>query len=182
MIKLEKIFENKDVILVGNGENAIGYGSFIDSFECVVRFNNSIAFGIKNYDVGKKTDVWIYAMSQLKVCQEIWKRKAVDPKYIVRYGADRVGFTNRPQFLIPQTYSKNVRKTLGLPNGKMPSTGIVTLHFLLQFCKAKSITLVGFDSFETKDYYSDNLPHPSHDRNIEKQFLLNLKEKITVYK
>ena len=181
-MELKDIFTNKDIVLVGNGENATGYGSFIDSFECVVRFNNSIAFGIKDYDVGKKTDVWIYAMSQLKVCQEIWKRRKVNPIHIVRYGANRVGFTKKPQFLIPQTYSKNVRKTLGLPNGKMPSTGIVALHFLLQFCKAKSITLVGFDGFKTKDYYSDNLPHPSHNGDLEKEFLLKLKDKITVYK
>jgi len=179
---LGDIFKNKNVLLVGNGESIKGKGSLIDSHECVVRFNTSLGI-LHKFDVGIKADVWIYAQARRSVCAKIWEMKKVTPKYVIRYGESPVNFMNGIQYLIPQKYSKTVRETLGLPNGKMPSTGIVTLHLLIKSLEPKSISIIGFDGLQTSNFYTKDIGHhPCHVGEIERNFVESLGDKITVYK
>lgn len=181
-MSLENEFNSKSVILVGNSSSVLkqSKGDFIDSHDCVVRFNLA-AEQLHHYDqkhVGRKFDVWVYAMKNYPRCSRTINNMVIKPRVFIRYG-ELNGFPNgelKTKSLVLPTHLKNeVKSTLGI--NKHPSTGIVFLHYVLHYTTPKQVNLIGFDSFSKGNFYDTKRRVKGekwHDIDAEKRYINNL--------
>ena len=150
-IKLSDLVNNKNVLLVGNSKTLLDtdYSSLIDSYEFVIRFNLAIKY-LHQYKIGNKCDAWIYAMLREQVCKLTYNEATIKPKYCIRYG----NITQFDEHTMTLDIDKNeVRETLGIPEEKFPSTGIATVHYLVNKCNCSTLSLIGFDSMINSNFY-----------------------------
>lgn len=180
-MSLETEIEGKSIILVGNSEKILKKqnGKRIDSHDIVVRFNLA-ANTFHNYDekfVGRKFDFWVYAMKNYVRCKRTYNEIKIQPKKIIRYGNSE-GFPESKlkenSLFLGLDIKREVKEFLDIQ--KHPSTGIVFLYYLLHHCNPSSITLTGFDSFDSKNFYTDKKLKCDkwHDINNEKNYLKSL--------
>lgn len=181
-MSLENEFNSKSVILVGNSSSVLkqSKGDFIDSHDCVVRFNLA-AEQLHRYDqkhVGRKFDVWVYAMKNYSRCLRTFRNCQIKPKQYVRYG-------NPNDFPNGELREKSIALSIEfkretqfkLNTDKHPSTGIVLLYYILNYTNPKSINLIGFDSFSNGNFYDIERKIKGerwHDVNAEKLYLQSL--------
>lgn len=135
---LKKVFEGKDVAIVGNSSAVLkkSQGNAIDAHSVVCRFNK----GYPCAEVGEKTTVLFMACT-------------LTPDEVARFGAR---YTVRRSKLCANTCDFNIdradRQRLK-QDGKQPSTGLLAIDFALA-CGCKSIDLYGFDFFKEPTYYN----------------------------
>lgn len=179
--KLSDLVKGKKVLLVGNSKTLLeeGKADLIDSFEFVIRFNLSIAY-MSAYSIGTKCDAWVFAMCRDNVIRKTYKEAKIKPRVCVRYGDPfDIGEAN-----IKLDINKDdVRSEIGIDTNMHPSTGIVTLYYLLTKARCNTISLIGFDSFENHNFYSkSNNAHLCHSQDAERRYLSELVEsrKITL--
>ena len=166
-------------ILVGNASNVLGkkLGSYIDSFENVVRFNR---FRIKNFekDLGKKCTHWVLN----------YKLTTDSRNYLVK-NLEKVtsNTTDLKQALILTTAKDdgkldNIRKQVDIeviykqypvPFNYKPTTGFLAIkYFLEQFPK---LTLAGFDFGKSNHYWGNkgiaDVPQSKHEWGKEKKYI-----------
>ena len=147
-------------ILVGNASNVLGkkLGSYIDSFENVVRFNR---FRIKNFekDLGKKCTHWVLN----------YKLTTDSRNYLVK-NLEKVtsNTTDLKQALILTTAKDdgkldNIRKQVDIeviykqypvPFNYKPTTGFLTIKYLLDIFP--QLNLVGFDFGKSHHYWGNH--------------------------
>lgn len=169
-IRLSNLVKDKDVLLVGNSSSLLkkDNSDLIDSFEFVVRFNLSISH-LHSYSIGRKCDAWIFAMCRDNVIRRTYEGAKIKPKVCVRYGKPfDIGEVN-----INLDVNKNdVRKEIGINQDVHPSTGIVTIWYMLNKAKPKSLSLIGFDSFKSSNFYTkSNNAHLCHNLDAEAAYL-----------
>lgn len=154
---LEHIVEGQDVILVGNSNllNTQKKGKEIDSFECVIRFNKAIEYLSDPDTTGIRTTGWIFAMLKEHIVQTVFRNATYKPEYCIRYGVEPLIISGRKNFLFNNKKPKQeCRDKLNIRNDKHPSTGVVTLLYILSHCNPKSVTITGFDSFKNANFYT----------------------------
>ena len=184
---LQKLTEDKNIILVGNSVEMLEYeyGEYIENFDTIVRFGNGIP-DEHTESLGIRTDIWITG----------WLR-AVKVKYFPTayklFNRCRIHLDIQPKDLTPpfehetmfnDDELKKIYKMVGAENnvkmGNRPSAGFLGILLFLTKTNPKSITLIGFDFFSKKlpfksgnDYPSSwHLPHNSQEssphNNMEK--------------
>ena len=172
-IKLSDLVKSKNVLLVGNSKSLLekDNSKLIDSYEFVIRFNLSIGH-LHKYSIGNKCDAWIYAMCREHVCESTYNNAKNKPKVCVRYGAPLpLGETN----IILDVVKDDVRKEVGVSSDLHPSTGIVTLYYLLNKARCESISMIGFDSFKKSNFYSSShRAHLCHNLDAESEYIKRL--------
>lgn len=174
-IKLSDLVKDKNVLLVGNSSTLLkkDNSDLIDSFEFVIRFNLSIAH-MSAYSIGTKCDAWLFAMCGENVIQRTYEGAKIKPRVCVRYGAPfNIGEVN-----INLDVNKNdIKKELNIGEGMHPTTGIVTTWYMLNKTAAKSVSLIGFDSFQNHNFYTKvNRANLCHNLDAEKKYLSELVE------
>lgn len=176
---VEELVKNKELLLVGNGSEVLGKGELIDSYECVVRFN----FGIrqnKGFKVGSKCDLWVYAMSSEGICLDTYNRATIKPFYCVRFAnpcKTKIGdnFIDMSKERLDVFYK--LSKLFELASDENPSTGVSLLYYIVNYCSPKSITLIGFDSFKTPNFYANRVwANLWHDSSKEEAYIKKLEE------
>jgi hypothetical protein len=174
-IKLNDLVKDKNVLLVGNSSTLLkkDNSDLIDSFEFVIRFNLSIAH-LSSYSIGTKCDAWVFAMCRENVIHTTYQRAKIKPKICVRYGAPFcIGDVN----IVLDVNKDDVRKELNIEEAMHPSTGITTTWYMLNKTVAKSVSLIGFDSFQNHNFYTKaNNAHLCHNLDAEKKYLSKLVE------
>lgn len=140
-------------ILVGNGAGLVGkgFGAAIDSFDEIVRFNEFTTYGHER-DTGTRTTIWSSHGKGIRP-----QLTGTPPTRMLHVHGGR---GELPPFVseltpIPAVFYQKVRTLLhefAWLNGEenldiIPSTGLVTICFLLLHVKVRKITLVGFDHF-----------------------------------
>jgi hypothetical protein len=174
-IRLSNLVKDKDVLLVGNSSSLLkkDNSDLIDSFEFVVRFNLSISH-LHSYSIGRKCDAWIFAMCRDNVIRRTYEGAKIKPKICVRYGAPFcIGDVN----INLDVNKGDVRKELNIEEDTHPSTGIATTWYMVNKTKAKSVSLIGFDSFMNHNFYTKtNRAHLCHSLEAEKKYLSELAE------
>lgn len=178
---LKTLVSQKDVLVVGNGSDIKNKGHIIDSYEFVVLFN----YGIK-YNIGKKCSLWIYAMVSETAAAQVYKNAKVSPEICGRFASPcTIEIGKNFMDLRPErgrAYSSLMKK-LNLNQEQNPSTGISFIYTLTEECDPKSITLMGFDSFKTPNFYSSSI-HAGlwHDSKKEAEYIKELvsKEKVKI--
>ena len=151
-IKLSDLVEGKNVLLVGNSKSLLkkDYSQLIDSYEFVIRFNLSIG-KLNNYNIGTKCDAWIFAMCRENIINSTYSAAQIKPRVCVRYGDPfNIGEVN----INLDVKKDDVRKEIGISADMYPSTGIATTWYMLNKAKPKYLSLIGFDSFKSPNFYA----------------------------
>ena len=157
---LQKLTENKNIILVGNSVEIMQYdfGKYIDSFDTVVRFGKGIPESPMYRHVGKRADIWITGWLRMihwgdvKGAYPLFNRCRINlDKYPDHKGPPPFG--HKHDMFSDEELHKIFHKVGAKNNtigGGRPSAGFLGILFFLQKCKCKSITLIGFDFFAKK--------------------------------
>jgi hypothetical protein len=153
----QELFESfpDTVLLVGNGkiENK---GELIDSYECVIRFNDFVIEGYEN-DVGTKISAISFHNAMMKqphsknLNTNYEKYREVVPIFTTFQGHRGKGdilYTEKDTSLI--SFEPPVRAS---PRKNLSSGGSLALTLSLLF--HKEVHLIGFDFWKTGHYYED---------------------------
>jgi hypothetical protein len=177
---LKEYVKDKQIILVGNSNTlkVLKKGEFIDSYEIIIRFN--LAMRYLNPEItGIKTDIWSYAMVKKHICIDTYQKARYKPNVCLRYGPEKIALSQKnDECFIPHPYKQECKELLELEGTrKIPSSGFVLLYFISNYCSPKSITIIGFDSFQNPNFYTDfnsNAKFKWHDSEKESQYINSL--------
>jgi hypothetical protein len=186
---------DKKIIIVGNGASLRNkkLGKKIDEFEEVVRFNDYQLDSFEE-DVGTKTTIWARnnsdnvtdrILSQFKMVIYYMPLWAYNKQYINILKTKNIYIMPKEDLRDLQRQLSLIKRSLktsgggGLSSQKgWPSTGISAISILLSY--ANSITICGFDFFQTDDrqsehYYDDKhgfIKTKCHKGEYEKEWIL----------
>ncbi|WP_241651005.1 glycosyltransferase family 29 protein, partial [Rosenbergiella nectarea] len=163
---LKEICSNKRIALVGNGPSEIDTrnGEIIDKFDIVIRFNNFMTDGFEK-DYGKKTDIWVRnsAGNDIRNKIDIGEYSAViweADYHHFPFHYDDLHTINSQLTLHPDKISNFDSITHQLLSKKyqitQPTTGLITLFYLVTFVRPVKIGLFGFTFKEQEPQYVNN--------------------------
>ncbi len=196
MNEFAQLVKDKQVLLVGNGDSLdkIDNSKLIDSYEFVVRFN--LAIGLKHPHSGIKADAWFYTMVSEEKCRRFYNSAIIKPKHCIRHQSSPLDIGEKNYFINTEIYRKRFNKILNLSGSdekieervRHASSGLCCVHYLIEYCEPKSISLIGFDSFMTKNFYETNQSFDGrirhiksrHSPDIEKEYLIKLSEEKSI--
>lgn len=178
MDEFAQLVKDKQVLLVGNGNSLIekDNSKLIDSYEFVIRFNLSI-----NKDhryIGKKIDGWFYTMVSEEKCKRFYNSAKIRPKHCIRHHSSPLDIGEKNYFINTNIYRKKINQLLNIEEGYHPSSGLCCINYLMEYCDTKSVSIIGFDSFSTKNFYESSHRlsgiKTRHKPDIEKDYLSKL--------
>jgi len=168
---LKEFCNNKNAILVGNSEKILekDNGKLIDSYDVVIRMN-----------YGHPTD----REKQLGTRTDIWSSSNTEKRHLESYEF----FKNVPYILFPniRIYDKykpigknifyndegNYRNFIGDFKSPRPSTGAITIDYLLNTVGTlKSLTIIGFDFFNSPTFYNRKNFRVIHKTDVEQKYI-----------
>ena len=171
---------DKKIILIGNGSSVLDnkYGTKIDDFDIIVRFNN---FKVKGYEknVGTKTSYWftwcLFNVDNLINIDTIYFHSWVKDKHRDKNYIEMIKLLSN---IVVVEYSLLDEIKLEIPYypHKSFSTGLIATHMMLK--QYKQVYLYGFDWWRSglKHHYGDNhtrgrLHHPKLEYQYYKKFM-----------
>lgn len=187
MNEFAQLVKHKQVLLVGNGSSLIkrDNSKLIDSYQFVIRFNLGIYK--QHPHAGKKVDGWIYTMVNNGRCKKAYDLAIIKPRYCIRHHTSSLTLGENNYLIDTEIYRKKFNRMLNLPGSsndspsvreQHASTGLCTIHYLMEYCNPKSVSIIGFDSFSTKNFYEKahrlNSIKICHSPDIEKEYLRKL--------
>jgi hypothetical protein len=175
-----------DCLLVGNGPSLLGsgLGQTIDSYSEVVRFNNYTLSGFEA-DVGSRTTLWsCYGQNAQR------QRENPASRVIYLHGATASPAWYDPEevWRVPIAFYDSLRNEVRRlskkdPASLLPSAGLVTTRWLLDYHRVPRVDLVGFDHFsreELKNHHywlTGSFSDPSdHDGGVERSLFKELSD------
>ena len=176
----------KTCILIGNSSSTLGqgFGSYIDEFENVVRFNR---FGIEGYeeDLGKKCTHWVLGY-KLAVGKTHFK-DYFNNKKLNKIREKTIGLKQALILTINKDEENkidNIKRKVNIdvvyknfpkPFGSKPTTGFLAMKYLLEYFP--QLTLVGFDFGKSNHYWGNHgiadVPG-KHEWGKEKDYIYDL--------
>lgn len=170
LIKIQEFVENKNIILVGNNDNInkTDNSKIIDSYDIVVRMNHAMP----EKNIGYKTDIWLMSFNNLM--KQIKEYMIFKPKYTIR-----LNYFNEDANIHPAIKSNNLyiwpveehKKIEEIIGNRTVSTGCMGIYFFANYCKPKSISIIGYDFFKTKSFYNSiNMSSQWHTADNERMF------------
>ena len=178
MHNLIKLLDGKQVLLIGNSSSILQQdkADFIDSHEFVIRFNLAPTNQSKYYHkIGKKIDGWFFTMVSEDKCKRVYSSAKIKPKHCIRHSDKPLNIGQNNYFVNTETYRKKFKELLKLDDGIWPSSGLCLTHYITEYCKAKSLSLIGFDSFKNHNFYTKvNNAHMRHNQIAEEEYLKKL--------
>jgi predicted O-linked N-acetylglucosamine transferase (SPINDLY family) len=200
---LDALLTGKTIACVGNGPAEIGKGrgQEIDSHDIVIRFNNFDTSPEFSADYGQKTSLWarnlphdIHAPASppeaILFIHDVTRHRIPGTSLLDRILAD-VTHRHIPVISIPYNFFEELRRESHLLDYEMPTTGCLTLYYIMKRIAIKSIHCYGF-SFSQIQTIDPDCPHyfksteanrsnklfrNVHNFHKESFFLLNLLEK-----
>jgi hypothetical protein len=175
LIEVQNFIKNKNICILGNGRDVLTQKNKIDDFDVVCRMNRGFPKD-KELLIGRRTDILFIStfISEQQIVKEF------NPKYIII-------LTNKEEIIdkwhnlncyqSPIKDWKDIKKELSL----IPSTGCMSVYFLLKHCEFASLTIYGFDFFKTGTWYH-NIEQKWHNGNEEEKLIkLWIKNKNNIY-
>lgn len=161
--------KGKSIAIVGNAHSLINmsYGKDIDEHDIVVRINRAKILDSKSQ--GIKTDIWVtsfsYSTRELNYKYSIWLTPffhSVNTVPIYRR------FIKNPYVYRFDDYMKLSKKL----NNSYPTSGMMAIDIFLTRMGCKSISLYGFDFFESPNIYEGiNINKSIHNFAEEKKYI-----------
>ena len=155
---LRQLTEGQNLILVGNSVELLqhNYGSWIDSFDTVVRFGRGVPDSSNKQAIGQYTDIWVTGWLRMK--NHIFFEKSLK-----LFNRCRIHLDKKPKepdipfehiVMFSDEELKEIFSYVGAENnktdGSRPSAGFLGILFFLKKCNCQSITLIGFDFFSKR--------------------------------
>ena len=172
LTEIQNYLKDKNICLLGNASSIMNNKKDIDNYDIVCRINRGLPSGYEPY-IGTRTDV-LFTATKLR------------DEMIKQFNAKYVVWTTKCQNLTTPWLIKNAiqnppedwesLKSL-YTEGKLPSTGIVALQFLVKYINFKTLTLCGFDGFFSGTFYhkkkenGEMFKQDWHDGQFEKEFI-----------
>lgn len=181
--ELRSFCAGKSMVLVGNSAKLLetSLGAKIDAHDVVIRMNHGFPRAGLYDQVGTRTDVWICAFNN-RAKQELEYAK-FQPQFTVRLNNDtHVHPTMKSRFISWDfEQNKNVKTEIGITDA-LPSTGVVSIYFFLQFLGLDSLSITGFDGFEKNNFYEggirpNRIAQKYHSPSLERDYVNKLVEK-----
>lgn len=154
LTELQSYLKNKNICLLGNAKSILNNKKDIESYDIVCRMNRGISQGKEEY-IGKRTDVLFISTT----FREDLKAS---------FNATNVVWMTECQKLATDWIKENAYQNppkewrdLKVITGKnLPSTGLITINFLLKHIAFKSLTIYGFDFFKSGTWYHNIMVQP----------------------
>ena len=145
--KLQSYLANKDIVLLGNSRSILTNEKNIDKYDVVCRINRGKPEGKEQF-IGSRTDILFLATKM----REPAIKQDFNPKFVV-------WTTECQKLALPWVMENAIQNPAedwrelksNLP--ALPSTGYVTINFLLKHINFKSLTIYGFDFFKSGTWY-----------------------------
>jgi hypothetical protein len=149
--EIKALCKGKRMCIIGNADSVLNKEKDIDSFDVIGRMNRGEPQGKEKY-LGSRTDILFLSTSMSgKNIQT-----AFAPKYILW-----MTVCNRlAQPWVLRNAVQNPRRdwqVLYDELGINPTTGLMSLKFVLDHIEFKSLTIYGFDFFKTKTWYNTKI-------------------------
>ena len=159
---IHKLIKNKDVAIVGNAQSIFNKKRDIDNHEIVIRLNR----GFPKAGIGSRTDILGLSLGLTQAEIERYNPKAIlwcTPRH-----ENMTDYLKKVAYIFPKSSWVNLESRIDA----RPSTGLMTLYYVLSCCK--SITLYGFDFWTSNTWHSNtNRPGP-HNPKSEENFIRQL--------
>lgn len=170
MHRLQREVDGKRVALVGNSEAILreANGSAIDGHELVIRINLGVPHRLRRpAAIGERTDIWATARYWERALP-LDTRLAVWMKLTTLGAMELERFVNSnphcPVILWPREFENQCREFVGAD----PSTGVRLLWWLRTQANPASVSLFGFDFWESKSHWSQRRNTPNHMPQLER--------------
>lgn len=152
LVEIEKFCKDKDICLLGNANSVLDKRKDIDSFDVVCRMNRGNPKGKKAY-LGSRTDILFHSTH---MCGENINKSYHDPRFVVWM---TVCHRLASAWALSNAYQSPTEDWHYLFNklGINPTTGMMSLYFILKHTHFKSLTIYGFDFFRTKTWYNTQI-------------------------
>ena len=159
---IKDLVQDKRILLVGNNDTIkdVNLEEIIKDYDVIVKMNHAT-------ELAGRTDIWLCSFNN--EARQIKQYPIFNPRCVIRLNAD--GSINDAikgnLYIWDKIYHTEFKSNLGA----LPSTGIMAIHFFLEFTYPKSLTLIGFDNFESKTYYNTKkIAHNWHDIDREAEY------------
>jgi hypothetical protein len=172
------------IILVGNAQGIMQSDgtmkpevvSIINDHDIIVRMNGGYRAGGDDLTskLGRPADYWSFTILDSQIYKYV-KWKLLHP-YATELRLDRK-FSYAPQ----GGYNGDLksRRSLMYDYGhSRPSTGLQTLHYITHFWN-KNLSIIGFDFFKTKNWFTNRAGASTHDWDREKEYVSSM-PKVTI--
>jgi hypothetical protein len=162
-------------MLVGNSSRLLinrRNGEKIDGYDIVVRMNHGIPTPETIPFVGNKVDIWVCSFNSKP--KQVEEYKKLSPKQTIRLNNDMVDPSIRGDFYIwPEKDYNEFKSSLGF----LPTTGCLSAYFFREKIKPLSLSLIGFDFFQSNVFYSTKdfkkIAYAYHSPDQEKAWMEN---------
>jgi hypothetical protein len=166
LTQVQEYCQNKSILLIGNGP--VGQ---LPERDLTIRMN----YGIKGGDC----DIWVCNLLQSE--QKVMSVSR-NQKFILRLNAERDAFRIKksyPNALHPITYFWNAEEFNEMATEldyDRPLTGTISIYWLLKYTELKSLTITGFNHFETNNIHADTGLVKPHKIEKDKDYINKLIE------
>jgi len=151
LTEIQKFCKGKEICILGNANSVLNKKKDIDSFDIVGRMNRGTPQGKEKF-IGSRTDILFHS---------------------THMSGENIQRSFNPRFAVWMTICNRLASSWTLKNaiqnppddwdalydkiGINPTTGMMTLNFLLKHIDFKSLTIYGFDFFKTKTWYNTRI-------------------------
>ena len=159
---IQKFCKGKKMCVLGNADSVLKRKKRIDSFDVVGRMNRGDPRGKEEF-IGSRTDILFLSTGVSK--RNI--QSAYNPQFVVwMTECQRLAhpWVVRNATQNPKMDWRELRKELEIN----PSTGMMTLNFIIKYIDFKSLTIYGFNFFKTKSWYNTK-PESGQGHNGKKE-------------
>jgi len=151
LVEIREFCKGKKICLLGNANSVLNKKRDVDSFDIVGRMNRGTPQG-KEAFIGRRTDILFLSthMSGENI------RNSFDPRFTVWMTiCNRLAssWTLKNAIQNPPEDWDALHEKLSIN----PTTGMMTLNFILKHIDFKSLTIYGFDFFKTKTWYNTRI-------------------------
>ena len=173
--ELQKALRDQTIAVVGNGSNLLKArnGDLIENHDVVVRMNRGLPPPGLFPNLGSRTDLWSFSgMINIAALVDYHGRFGARWNlWLTEYWGYAHPVVRRGVFVAPPESYRELRSKLQTS----PSTGCLTLDFLIRTTKFKSMTVLGFDFFATGNF-NRSVTVQTRAAEREKDYLLSLIE------
>ena len=169
--EIRKFCKGKKICILGNANSVLNEKKNIDSFDMIGRMNRGTPRG-KEAFIGSRTDILFLSthMSGENI------QRSFDPRFVVW-----MTICNRlASSWVLKNAIQNPPGDWDMLYDKLsinPTTGMMALNFLLKHIDFKSLTIYGFDFFETKTWYNTRIDNgQKHSGKKEKALFMKMIE------
>lgn len=152
LTEIQEFCKDRRICLIGNADSVLKGKRKIDTeFDIICRMNRGSSRGKEQF-IGRRTDILFLStgMSNRNIQNDFFPKHVVWMTVCNRLACDWV---LRNAIQNPPEDWRGLYKELKIN----PTTGIMSLNFLLKHIEFKSLTIYGFDFFKTKTWYNTKI-------------------------